>query len=869
MNAVTPLGAYRALHPGMGQAVAERTVLRKLPVQRHITIPIDVVKQADAGKLDEIVRETAQEMGFEPARGADGSIQVTYYGAKDEPTVAVVDTTEKRFETWGDVAQRVALGNASLIPRELNTHKTFGFIREYTALRAAISKAALLLSGRHLQHGDKDQPSRNMEVFTNCSTSPVRFGLFQLLLNGSGVGTSYDDDLCITDWNNAPNLRVVISAAHPDFEWGVDEDVRDARHKYVGGNVIWHEVADTREGWAKAIEIWERMAFERIWKDHTLVLDFSKVRPRGAPIMGMQGRPSSGPKPLMAALMKCASVKGSGMKPWMQAMYLDHYLAECVLVGGARRSARMATKWWGDEDVLDFIRIKRPIEYADLSMEEVVALRQSRVDAGLPPLNSFLWSSNNSVMVDREFWELVRHASDMVAAGKGLSSMSRKIRHAWKVWTTLTECAYADGTGEPGIINADMLVQKDDGWEEMVKKPFVGSAKYQVEEETEFYLSRLAKVALAKPWHMITNPCGEISLTVLGGYCVIADMVPFFADSLDEALGIARVTTRALMRVNLMDSLYDPEVKRTNRIGVGLTGVHEFAWKFFNVSFRQLLDPDFTARYTYPVYEGQDRALASIEQGRRESNPRIRAAAFWRFLALMSNTVVETATEYATELGVVVPHTMLTIKPAGTTSKLFGLTEGWHLPSMLEYLRWVQFRYDDPLVAEYRAKGYPTRELKSYHGTVIVGFPTKPTICDIGIPDHLMVTAGEATPEEQYEWLRLGEAFWINGQSDYEDPSTGHGFGNQISYTLKYKPDLVSYEEFAAMLLRHQPTVRCCSVMPQVDNAAFEYVPEQSITKVEFEEIANAISEMLAEDIGREHLDCATGACPVDIKDEK
>ena len=34
------------------------------------------------------------------------------------------------------------------------------------------------------------------------------------------------------------------------------------------------------------------------------------------------------------------------------------------------------------------------------------------------------------------------------------------------------------------------------------------------------------------------------------------------------------------------------EVKRTNRIGVGLTGVHEFAWKFFGYGFLDLLDEE-------------------------------------------------------------------------------------------------------------------------------------------------------------------------------------------------------------------------------------------------------------------------------------
>ena len=36
--------------------------------------------------------------------------------------------------------------------------------------------------------------------------------------------------------------------------------------------------------------------------------------------------------------------------------------------------------------------------------------------------------------------------------------------------------------------------------------------------------------------------------------------------------------------------------------------------------------------------------------------------------------------------------TVTTVKPAGTTSKLFGLTEGAHLPARRQYLRWVQFK---------------------------------------------------------------------------------------------------------------------------------------------------------------------------------
>ena len=223
------------------------------------------------------------------------------------------------WETWGDVAQRVALGNSMLCPSRDDRRE------EYRNLRHHIAKATLLMSGRHLQHGDTTQINRTEEIFTNCSTAATSFAKFLLLLSGSGVGRCYDDDMMLIDWDNSPNLRCVISHEHADFDWSAHESVRDAEHKYGHGrNVIWHQVADSREGWAKALEIWEVMSFEKIHKDKTLIIDFSLVRPKGAPIGGMQNRPASGPVPLMNAFMKATTLKGASLDPWRQTLYIDH-----------------------------------------------------------------------------------------------------------------------------------------------------------------------------------------------------------------------------------------------------------------------------------------------------------------------------------------------------------------------------------------------------------------------------------------------------------------------------------------------------------------------------------------------------------------
>jgi hypothetical protein len=612
----------------------------------------------------------------------------------------------------------------------------------------------------------------------------------------------------------------VIDMMHKDCQSGEINalDMRTAKHLYAGREMEIFEVPDSREGWAKALEKMEYMAFRGDKRNTVLILDFSKVRPRGAPIGGMQNRPASGPGPMMTAIGNVAKLRDAGMSPWRAAMYADHYVAECVLVGGARRAARMATKTWRDKNVLDFVQVKR---------------------------GGFLWSSNNSVTVDDEFWQGVKAAQ----AGEPVTELQA---HAYEVFNALCEAAYYDQTGEPGIISVDKLTWSDDGIEALADGNFAESARYKLDTETLDLTAALAKAWSGCQYKTITNPCGEIVLGALGGYCVIADVVPYHAGERkatgmdqvsneewdDDAEDAFRTATRALIRTNLMDSLYSKEVKRTNRIGVGITGFHEWVWARFGYGWKDLVNEEVSKD-------------------------------MWLTVSRFKRAVQEEAWTYSAQLGVTVPHTNTTIKPAGTTSKLFGLTEGAHLPSMREYLRWVQFRNDDPLIDQYRELGYPVRKLKSYSGTTIVGFPTVPEIVALGMGDKL-VTAAEATPEEQYQYLRLMEKYWITGvQEDGVTPLEERG--NQVSYTLKYDPKVVTFEEFKRTLLAGQSTIRCCSVMPQADTTAYEYQPEQPVTKHEFEMILAAIkdSEEVKEDVGFEHVDCASGACPVDFSAAK
>lgn len=815
----------RDFHAGMGRAVAERTILRKLPDQLYNP------KKMVASRND-------------PVHDDMKAFALTYNIPFETDKTNNTLHWAWRWESWGDVADRVALGNTLLVDK----------CNDYDGFNRHLRNATILMSGRHLQHGDISQPKRNLEVFSNCSTAPASFLLFYLLLNGSGVGRSYDDDLILVNWDNAPNIRCVIDSNHPDYDYVRDESLRDAQHKYGNGaNVHWFRVPDSREGWAQAVELYETMTFQKAFRDHLLILDFSDVRGKGAPIGGMQGRPSSGPIPLMQALHKIGTLKGAGLAPWMQAMYVDHYLAEPVLVGGARRAARMAVKYWKDRSIIDFIHVKRPIEFKGVPFNDIVT----------GPL-SFLWSSNNSIGVDAEFWQRLNYGPDHQHYNAELT------RHARRVFEEATGCAYADGTGEPGFINLDELTENQTGDTNNVE---IGSNRYQIMDETYFLLTGVAKRHASKKYKMIVNPCGEISLSQKGAYCVIADNVPFHAETLAEAQDAFEHSARALIRVNTMDSLYNFEVKRTNRIGVGITGIHEFAWKFFKVGFGHLVNANFQGYYDLVQYRDWTIThLEVVDQLRNEvDDPYVRAAAFWECLGAFSRASMRAAFEYSDFLGVNRPHTVTTIKPAGTTSKLFGLTEGWHLAPMAYYMRYVQFREDDPLLDDYESNGYEVKSLETYRGHRIVGFPTEPIIASLGMGNDL-VLAGDASPTDQYTWIRLGEFFWIEGGTVAEfvqgkEARDGEArYGNQISYTLKYKPEVTSLSDFREVILTEQSRVRCASVMPQADTSAYEYLPETAISKAEFEYWTQAIQQAMSEDIDADTMQCAGGACPVDIK---
>ncbi|MCA0274673.1 MAG: hypothetical protein LCH86_01540, partial [Proteobacteria bacterium] len=73
-------------------------------------------------------------------------------------------------------------------------------------------------------------------------------------------------------------------------------------------------------------------------------------------------------------------------------------------------------------------------------------------------------------------------------------------------------------------------------------------------------------------------------------------------------------------------------------------------------------------------------------------------------------------------------------------------------------------------------------------------------------------------------------------------------------------------DAFRAMLLEHQPRIRCCAILPSRPDSAlgYEYLPEEEVSAGRFAAIVEAIEDpALHEAVDMAHLACASGVCPI------
>lgn len=317
-------------------------------------------------------------------------------------------------ETWPETVQRVVDGNLALVPER------FQLDRERQDLIDMMLDFKILPAGRHLwasgvpnaQHlfncwvaGWTERPSEHFE-FT-----------FMRLMEGGGVGSSYSNKY-LNDYppiQHFLSVEIVCDEDHPDYAELVAAGVlsRQFDPDWAGA----FQVEDSREGWAAALTDLIDTHYRPDTVHFQRVYDISRIRHAGAKLKTFGGR-ASGPLPLAHMLIEVSAIlskraEGLQMLDGISAMEIDHAIAQCVVAGGVRRSARMAMMHWADPQIEQFINIKES--------------------------SGSHWTTNISVELDDKFW---------------LHCKQGKAWHASKVLEALSVGAVRNG--EPGFWDSSL-----------------------------------------------------------------------------------------------------------------------------------------------------------------------------------------------------------------------------------------------------------------------------------------------------------------------------------------------------------------------------------------------------------------------------
>ncbi|MFD0374690.1 ribonucleoside-triphosphate reductase, adenosylcobalamin-dependent [Streptomyces sp. NPDC127112] len=319
-------------------------------------------------------------------------------------------------EVWSETVERVVDGNLALV------HPRYQYSGERQDLIDHMTDFRILPAGRHLKStGVNDYALNNCWASGWDHTNPAEHYTFTFmrLMEGGGVGANYT----ATYLEQMPpvaipvDVHIVCDPAHPDFLDLVEAGLISTEYDYQWDGAF--AVQDSREGWSKALGNLVNTAHDPATKHRRRVYDVSRVRRKGAPLRKFGGT-ASGPQPfaqMMKNVGQVLNAAGQFLRPLsgMDAMEIDHEIAQCVVSGGVRRSARMSIMHWLDPDIMQFINCK-----ADMSKH---------------------WTTNISVEVDDAF---------TAALAGEYGAINRD--HAEMVMDAMAEGMHANG--EPGFWNS-------------------------------------------------------------------------------------------------------------------------------------------------------------------------------------------------------------------------------------------------------------------------------------------------------------------------------------------------------------------------------------------------------------------------------
>lgn len=246
-----------------------------------------------------------------------------------------------RRETWKETCARAVKYNAGLA-------KTSE--REAEQLFDNMFNLRQFISGRSLWIGGSKASETSPLAGFNCAFTVMDnldafLDLFYLLMVGTGVGFR----ILPSDVEKLPRFRDDIKLEtfyNPSVPWGEPKTSTE----WMGCGYFRINVGDSKEGWVDALYFYLRLMAGGIEKVKTVLIDFSRIRPKGTPLK-IFGGTASGYESILEMFEKIHKVITQGeysRKPVNGKLAPIHVLDICnligqnVVVGGVRRTAEIA-----------------------------------------------------------------------------------------------------------------------------------------------------------------------------------------------------------------------------------------------------------------------------------------------------------------------------------------------------------------------------------------------------------------------------------------------------------------------------------------------------------------------------------------------
>lgn len=255
------------------------------------------------------------------------------------------------FETWEQTVDRVIGHQRWLWERARGSDLDFDQTYELEHLRDLMIQRRVTVSGRTLWLGGTDISKTREASQFNCSFLRVETvsdiaDSFWLLLQGCGVGFEPIPGI-LNGFTTPKEIKVVGSTR-------TDKGGAENNKETVKGGVWTIRVGDSAQAWAKAAA--KIMANKTT--AHTLVLDFSEIRPAGQRLKGY-GWISSGWEPFAKAAEQIAELMNRRAGELLTRIDILDIMNHLGTTLSSRRSAEIALVPWADPEAEAFAVAKR------------------------------------------------------------------------------------------------------------------------------------------------------------------------------------------------------------------------------------------------------------------------------------------------------------------------------------------------------------------------------------------------------------------------------------------------------------------------------------------------------------------------------